>query len=83
MEHGHAIKCSLTKLESNSPNLRPHFITYLMTGSSDVDTLLKARLVRSRGFSCLVVSLSYALQGDTRQGGKGCACVVCAVGAME
>jgi hypothetical protein len=33
-----------------------------MMGSSLVDTLLKARLVRSSGFSWRVVSLSYALQ---------------------
>jgi hypothetical protein len=37
----------------------------LMTGSSDVETLLKARLVRSRGFSWRVVSLSYTLRGRT------------------
>jgi hypothetical protein len=33
-----------------------------MIGSSLVETLLKARLVRSSGFSWRVVSLSYALQ---------------------
>jgi hypothetical protein len=34
-----------------------------MMGSSLVLTLLNARLVRSRGFSCRVVSLSYTLEG--------------------
>jgi hypothetical protein len=44
-------------------------LSHRMMGSSLVDTLLKARLVRSSGFSWRVVSLSYALVGGEQHAG--------------